>query len=95
MLGCIGKLAIYFLLKFMVSKEIELEFDALVTSQKTFYDHTVNISKYTRWFVKELNKEYPSLNLSKTFLKHIELAALIYDIGKISIPLGILKNQTT
>lgn len=80
----------------MISNEIELEFNSLVTSQKNFYDdHSINVSKYTRSFVEELNKEYPSLNLSDTFTKHMELAALIHDIGKLEIPLGILAKPNT
>lgn len=80
----------------MISKEIELEFNTLVTSQKNFHDdHSENVSMYARSFVEELNKEYPSLNLSDTFLKHMELAALIHDIGKLEIPLCILAKPNT
>lgn len=79
--------------KFMISKEIEIEFNSLVTSQKNFHDdHSGNVAMYTRSFVEELNKEYPSLNLSDTFLKQMELAALIHDIGKLSIPIHILSK---
>lgn len=77
----------------MISKEIELEFNTLVTSQKNFYnDHSVNVARYIRCFLEELYKECPQLNLTKPFLLHVELATLIHDVGKLSIPINILSK---
>lgn len=80
----------------MISKEVESEFNSLVASQKDFFsDHSENVAKYTRCFVERLYKDKPTLNLSKSFIKHVELAALIHDIGKLAIPLDILSKPNT
>ena len=80
----------------MISKAVEDEFNHLVTSQKNFFnDHSENVSMYIKRFVERLDKDIPSLNLTDLFKFHVELAALVHDIGKLAIPLEILSKKKT
>ena len=80
----------------MISKAVEDEFNHLVTSQKNFFnDHSENVSMYIKRFVERLDTDIPSLNLTDLFKFHVELAALVHDIGKLAIPLEILSKKKT
>ena len=76
-----------------ISKELEIEYNKLISQQVPFYNHSVNVAYYTRVLLNQIKKN-SSYNIDESTERYIEMASLLHDIGKTKIPLYILNKST-